>query len=417
MIWMARDSSEWRGRTALLLLLSLFAASCARQPSAASKQGSSRQRSAAAVRVAKAERRDVAFELKAIGNVEAWSSVAIKSRVAGQLLKVHVRDGAEVKQADLLFEIDPLPFIESVRAAEAALARDVAAEKQAQAAIARAQAQVANARSQADRYTALFREGIGAREQMDQFRTAADAQDAQLNADRAALESARASMRADEARLAETKLQLSYTKIYAPGSGRAGFVGIKAGNLVRENDTAPLVTILQIVPVWVTFGVPEAHLNEIRKASSGRNLPVQVIDESGSGVQATGFLDVIDNTVDAATGTIKIKAKFENSSRSLWPGQFVNVLLQLRTDKASLTVPNQALQDGPDGRYVWVMTPSGTAQMRFVQLARVQGDLAVISQGLSEGETVVTFGQLGVRDGAPLRILDAAKAATGQAGQ
>jgi len=399
------------------LAVCLAAASCVRETSGAAAKGAGKQRGAAAVRVAKAERRDVAFELKAIGNVEAWSSVAIKSRVAGQLQKVHVLDGAEVKEGDLLFEIDPLPFMESVRAAEAALLRDVAAEKQAQAAIVRAQAQVVNARAQADRYTALFREGIGAREQMDQYNSAAAAQDAQLNAERAALDSARAAMRADEARLAEAKLQLSYTKIQAPGSGRAGFVGMKAGNLVKENDTAPLVTILQIVPVWVTFGVPEQHLNEIRKAAAGRNLQVQAIDAAGGGVQATGFLDVIDNSVDAATGTIKLKARFENGSRALWPGQFVDVLLQLRTDRAALTVPNEALQDGPDGRYVWVMTPGGAAQMRFVQVARAQGSVAVVAGGISEGETVVTFGQLGVRDGAPLRVMDAAKAAAGQAGQ
>jgi multidrug efflux system membrane fusion protein len=178
-----------------------------------------------------------------------------------------------------------------------------------------------------------------------------------------------------------------------------------------------LVTILQIVPVWVTFGVPEQHLNEIRKGAAGRNLQVQAIDAGSGGVQATGFLDVIDNSVDAATGTIKLKARFENGSRALWPGQFVDVLLQLRTDRGALTVPNEALQDGPDGRYVWVLTPAGTAQMRFIQVARVQGSVAVISGGLSEGETVVTFGHLGVRDGAPLRVMDAAKTAAGQSGQ
>ncbi len=406
----------WR-LTAIVVVLCLFAANCSRPTSGAPAKGAGKQRSAAGVRVAKAERRDVAFELRAIGNVEAWSTVAIKSRVAGQLQKVHVRDGAEVKEGDLLFEIDPLPFLESVRGAEAALARDVAAEKQAEAAIVRSQAQVANARSQADRYTALFREGIGAREQMDQFRTAAEAQDAQLNADKAALESARAAMRADESRLAEAKLQLSYTKIHAPGSGRAGFVGVRAGNLVKDNDSTPLVTILQIVPVWVSFGVPEQHLNEIRKAASGRQLQVQVIEETGGAVQATGYLDVIDNTVDAATGTIKLKARFENNARALWPGQFVTVLARLRTDRGALTVPNTALQDGPDGRYVWVMTPGGTADMRFVQVARVQGSEAVLTGGLEDGETVVTFGQLGIRKGAPLRILDAGKATVGKASE
>lgn len=359
------------------------------------------------MRVAKAERRDVLFELKAIGNVEAWSSVAVKPRVAGQLLKVHVRDGAEVKEGDLLFEIDPRAFIESVRAAEAALARDMAAEKQAMAAIARAQAQAANARAQADRYSALFREGVGAREQMDQYTTAAAAQEAQLNVEKAALESARAAMRADEARLAEAKLQLGYTKVSAPGPGRAGFVGIRAGNLVRENDATPVVTILEIEPVWVSFGVPEGYLNEIRRAAASSQPRVEVVDEPGGGARATGRLEVIDNAVDTATGTIKLKARFENSSRELWPGQFVNVVMQLRVDRGVVTVPDAAIEDGPEGRYIWVVSEGGKAQMRAVQVARVQEGTAVISGGVSEGETVVTFGQLGLRDGAAVRVLEA----------
>lgn len=364
---------------------------------------------AAAVRVAKAERRDVAFELKAIGNVEAWSSVAVKSRVAGQLVKVHVRDGADVKEGDLLFEIDPLPFLEDVRAAEAALARDVAAEKQAVAAIARAQAQAANARAQAQRYSALFREGVGAREQMDQYTTAAEAQDAQLNAERAALESARAAMKVDEARLAEAKLQLSYTKIHAPESGRMGFIELKAGNLVRENDTLPLATILRIVPVRVSFGVPEAHLNEIRRAAASAQPRVDVVEEAGGRVRAAGRLDVIDNTVDATTGTIKLKARFENTARELWPGQFVNVVMQLRTDRGVVTVPNAALQDGPAGRYVWMVAGDGKAQVRPVQVARVQDNTAVVAGGLNGGETVVTFGQLGLRQGTTVRVLETAQ--------
>jgi multidrug efflux system membrane fusion protein len=365
-------------------------------------------RGPAPVRIAKVERRDVPFDLRAIGNVEAWSSVAVKSRVAGQLLKVHIRDGADVREGDLLFEIDPLPFLENVRAAEAALARDIAAEKQALANIARVQAQAANARAQADRYTALFQQGIGAREQMDQYRTAADAQDAQLNAERAALDSARAAMRADEARLAEAKLQLGYTRIHSPVTGRAGFINMKAGNLVKENDTSALVTILQIAPIWVTFSVPEQHLSAIRKESASRKLPTLVIDEDTGQTLAAGALDVIDNTVDAATGTIRLKARFDNAARALWPGQFVNVLLQLRTDANALTVPDAAVQAGPEGRYVWIVTSDNKARMRPIEVARAHGNLTVIAKGLQEGETVITFGQLGVRDGVPVRILEGA---------
>lgn len=400
---------------ALVVVLSVIAASCGGSGQAAAK-ADGKGRPAAAVRVSRVVRRDVGYELKAIGNVEAWSTVAVKSRVAGQLLKVHVRDGSEVKEGDSLFEIDPLPFLESVRGAEAAVARDVAAEKQAQAAIARAAAQAANARTQAKRYEALFREGIGAREQMDQYVSAAEAQEAQLNAERAALESSRAALRVDEARLAEAKLQLSYTKIAAPASGRVGFVGIRAGNLVRENDTTPLVTIVQLQPVWAAFAAPERHLNEIRRAAQGSRLPVQAMDEAGT-ARGAGTLDVIDNSVDTTTGTIKLKARFENRERTLWPGQFVNLSLHLRTDKGVLTVPGEALQDGPDGRYVWVMKDGGAASMRPVEVARSEGGMAVISKGLVEGETVVTFGQLGVREGTPLRVLEADGAGGGPAGR
>jgi multidrug efflux system membrane fusion protein len=383
----------------------LLLASCARQPGAPGK-GSGTMRGPAAVRVAQVERHDVPFELRAIGNVEAWSSVAVKARVSGQLLKVHVRDGADVREGDLLFEIDPLPFLESVRAAEAAVSRDIAAEKQALANIARAEAQAANARAQAQRYSALYSQGIGAREQMDQYRAEAAAQDAQVNAERAALDSARAAMRADEARLAEARLQLGYAKIHSPVSGRAGFVNLKAGNLVRENDASALVTVLQIVPIWVTFSVPEQHLASIRRESSARKLRTTVLDEQTGEPLAAGFLDVIDNAVDTATGTIRLKARFENTARALWPGQFANVLLELRTDAGALSVPDSAVQTGPDGRYVWTVTGGRQASMRRVEVARAHGGLAVIAKGLEEGETVITFGHLAVREGTPIRVLD-----------
>jgi len=379
--------------------------SCSGQQTAAQGKAAQKKRAAVPVRVARAEKRDVPFEIRAIGNVEAWSSVALKSRVAGQLLKLHIRDGEDVREGQLLFEIDPLPFLEQVRAAEAALARDVAAEKQSQAAIARAMAQAENARAQADRHLALFREGVAAREQADQFRTAAEALEAQLNAERAALESARAAIRADEARLAEAKLQLGYTRIVAPISARAGFINIKAGNLVKENDSVALVTLHQITPVYASFSVPEQFLGEIRRYAASADLPVEAIDETSGGKIASGRMEVIDNSVDVATGTIRLKAAFPNSDRRLWPGQFVNVRMLLRTDAGALTVPNAAVQTGPDGRYVWLVTPARTAEMRPVQVARTQGDLAVVSSGLAEGDTVITAGQLRVTKGVQLEFL------------
>lgn len=375
------------------------------QPASSKGAGGAPKMPPAPVRVAAAVPRDVPLEIRAIGNVEAWAEVAVKSRVAGQLASVHVKDGADVRPGELLFEIDPLPYQEAVRGAEAAVARDLAAEKQALANIARTRAQAENARAQARRYEKLFAEGVGAREQADQMTTAADALDAQLNADQAAMESARAALRADEARLAQARLELSYTRITAPMAGRAGFVNVRAGNLVRENDSVALVTLLQASPVWVAFSVPEQHLPDIRQAMAAHPLTVEAVEEPSGSRIAQGVLEVIDNSVDATTGTIRLKARFPNPDRRLWPGGFANVLLRLRTEAGALTVPNSSIQTGPSGRYVWLVKPDSTATQRNVDVSRVHGDSAVVRQGLQPGDRVVTGGQLRVAEGVRLQIL------------
>lgn len=381
---------------ALAAGLCLGMGACSRGGSGAEK-GAGKKMGAVAVRVAAVEKRDMPLEIEAVGNVEAYASVAVKSRVAGQLLRVHVKEGTDVKRGDLLFEIDPEPFEEAVRSAEATLLRDRAAERQAAAAITRAKAEAANARTQAQRYQTLYKEGVGAREQADQYRTAAEAQEAQLRVQQAAHESAQAAIAVDEARLEQAQRELSYTKIMAPMNGRAGFVTIKAGNLVRENDTVALTTIHQMSPIFVTFAVPEKHLNQIRAAGPG----LAVRTSSGE----AGRLEVIDNAVDATTGTIRLKAAFENASRQLWPGQFTNVKLRLRTEPGVLTFPDAAIQTGPAGNFVWVME-GGVAQMRPVAIARTAEGLGIVSQGLSEGDQVVTFGQLRLTPGAKLQVLD-----------
>ncbi len=372
-----------------------MAGACSRGGPAAGR-GTGAKARVVTVRVAAVEKRDMPIEIEAIGNVEAYASVAVKSRVAGQLLRVYVSEGAEVKRGELLYQVDPTPFEEQVRSAEAALLRDRAAERQASAAIAKVKAEAANARAQAQRYAALYKEGIGAREQADQYRTSADAQDAQLRVQQAAHESALAAIAVDEAKLEEAQRELSYTKITAPMSGRAGFVSIKAGNLVKENDTAALVTILQISPVFVTFSVPEKYLGEIRRAGPG------LVATTAEG--ENGRLEVIDNSVDTTTGTIRLKAAFDNAARRLWPGQFTSVKLTLKTEVGALVFPDAALQTGPQGTYVWVAA-SGVAEMRKVVVSRTQSGLCVAASGVSEGELVVTFGQLRVTPGAKLEIL------------
>jgi len=358
--------------TAIATVLVLAVGGCSGGGAGAGK-GAGKKTGAVGVRVAAVERRDVPVEIEAVGNVEAYASVAVKSRVAGQLVRVHVRDGADVRRGDLLFEIDPAPFEEQVRSAEAALLRDRAAERQASASIARVRAEAANAKAQAQRYMTLFKEGVGAKEQADQYRTAAEAQEAQLRVQQAAHESAQAAIAVNEARLEETQRELAYTKITAPMAGRAGFIGIKAGNLVRENDTAALVTILQVTPVFVTFSVPEKHLPSIRGA--GRGLRVATTDGD------TGTLEVIDNSVDASTGTIRLKARFENAARNLWPGQFTNVKLRLRMDAGALVFPEAALQTGPQGNYVWI-EKGGVAEMRMLAVERMSNGWCVVAKGV-----------------------------------
>jgi membrane fusion protein, multidrug efflux system len=383
-----------------LIVCSAFLVGCAK----AEKKDGQPKRAAAPVRVAKVERRDVPFEVRAVGNAEAFAIVAIKSRVAGQLVNVRVREGQEVKAGELLFELDAKPFLERLRAAEAAVARDQAAEKQSQAEIARARAQAATARTQWERYQKLLKEGITAQQQAEEIRSASMAADAQLNVTMAGLESVRAAIRASEAQVAESKLELSYTKIEAPVSGTAGFLQTKAGNLVKENDTVALLTIAQHSPMYVSFAVPEQYLNEIRKYSSGgRKIAVDVVDENGRAT-AHGTLTVMDNAVDTTTGTIKLKALFPNQDRRLWPGQFVTVRMMLRVDEGALTVPNNAVQTGPDGRYVWVVRGDQTAEQRPVSALRTQEDITVLGAGIQEGETVVVSGQLRVAPNAPLRV-------------
>lgn len=372
---------------------------------------------AAPVRIAKVSRADLPYEIQAIGTVEAYSSVDVKSRVDGQIVRVHVADGEEIRAGQLLFELDPVPFLEAVRLAEANVARDLAAEKQAQANVARDAAQARTARAQAERYKALEAQGIVAREITDQMQAAAEAAEASLAANQAAVESARAALRADEARLAQARLDLSYTKIHAPISGRAGFVQVKEGNLVKENDTVALVSILRVRPVFVTFAVPEQALVEIRAHGDMRALPVEVEPAGQPHPPVAGRLDSFDNAIDSTTGTIKLKAVFPNADLRLWPGQFVNTRLRLRVDEQAVVAPSQAVQNGPHGTFAWVVRADGTVEPRTIDVAREHGEQSLIAAGLTEGDTVVTEGHLRLREGAAVEVLTGSPTADASPGR
>jgi membrane fusion protein, multidrug efflux system len=372
------------------------------------KASSTAEVPAVAVRAVSATTSDVPLEIAAIGNVEAIASVDIKSRVTAPVLRVNFSEGQDVKKNDLLFDLDPETYNRQIAEIEANIAKDNANAEQAKANMARDEVMLKNSRLIADRGTELLKEGIFSKEQTEQVVSNADAAKASLEADRAALESATAAAKADRARLEQTRLLLGYTQIHAPISGRAGAVAVKQGNLAKENDTT-LVTILQTSPIYVSFSVPEDLLPEVRRYQNSGSLAVTAI--SSDGKESSGVLSFIDNTVDTATGTIRLKASFENAQRILWPGQFVNVRARLAIEHNRILAPSRTVQTGPEGRYVWVVNPSDSSvSMRKVQVLRNytpagQPEQAVIGQGLKPGEQVVSEGQLRLSPGAHVRLL------------
>lgn len=363
---------------------------------------------AAPVRAVLAVASDVPLDVSAVGNVEAITTVDVKSRVAGQVLRVDFEEGQNVEKGQLLFEIDPEPLQEQIAQIQADLVKDAALEQQARANVVKDEAMLKQTRAAADRGLELSKEGIFSKEQTEQVVATADSNQASLEADKAAVDSAVASIKSDRARLAQTQLQLSYTKITAPISGRAGAIAVKAGNLIKDNDAA-LVTILEMSPIYVTFGLPEQLLPEVRKYNSERPLRVQVTPDGENPV--TGTLRFIDNSVDSTTDTIKLKAEFQNADHALWPGQFVNVNAQLHVEHGRIVIPSRTIQTGPQGKYVWVMNPADkTVAMRPVQVLRnyhppKTAEEAIIGSGLQPGEMVISEGQMRLAPGMKVEVL------------
>jgi len=356
------------------------------------------------VLVAKVGQKDVPIEIQVIGNVEAYSTITVKAQVGGQLTNVYFREGDLVKKNDRLFTIDPRAYQAQISQIEANIERDKALLKQAQANLERDTAQQKYAEDQATRYKKLFDQGVMSKEQADQFRSNADAMIQSLGADRAAIDSARAQINSDQAALENAKVMLSYTDIRSPIDGKTGNLMVKQGNVVPANTT-DLIAINEVQPIYVTFSVPEANLSDIKRYMAGGKLPVTVMTQEAEPVKETGFLTFIDNNVDATTGTIKLKGTFSNPDRKLWPGQFVHVSLRLTVQQNALVVPNQAVQTGQDGTYVYVVN-QGKAEFRPVKTgARVEQEL-VIASGLQPGETVVTEGQLRLAPGSRVQLRD-----------
>lgn len=368
------------------------------------------------VRAVQAETRDVPLTVSAVGTVEAFSTVDVKSRVAGQILKVDFQEGQNVEKGQLLFEIDPEPLERQIVELKANIAKDDALDAQAKANVVRDQAQVKQAKAAADRGLALAKDGIYSKEQTEQVVETADAANASLQADQAAIESAEASKKADQAKLGETELQLQYTKITAPISGRAGVVSVEAGNLIKDND-ASLVTLLEISPIYISFGVPEQMLDQIKTEQARR--PLEVVADV-NGTKEIGRVRFIDNSVDATTGMVKLKAEFANVHKLLWPGQFVNVTAQLDVEHGRVLVPSESVETGPGGKYVWVVDRANdSVSMRPVKILRLiksgaGPEQAVVGSGLQAGDLVISEGQLRLAPGVKVRLLNQAAPPTAE---
>jgi membrane fusion protein, multidrug efflux system len=332
------------------------------------------------VAVSKAEIRDLPILLNGLGSVDAFNTVAIKSRLDGQLIKVNVKEGQEVKQGELLAEIDPRPYEVQLSQTQATLFKD--------------QAALRDARLNLERFQQLYKDGVISKQQFD----TQGSLEAQLEG----------AVRADQAQVDTVKLNLAYTRITAPVSGRIGLRQVDVGNMVHAADPNGLLVITQLQPIAVIFSLPQDNLQAVSQHMNKGKLAVDAYSRDDQTKIATGFLTTIDNQIDVTTGTGKLKAVFENRDRSLWPNQFVNVHLLLEVKKNNTVVPSAAIQRGPQGTYVFVVKPDNTAEMRNVALSISQGNLTAISQGLKPGELVVTDGQDKLQPGTKVAVRGAA---------
>lgn len=329
------------------------------------------------VTVSMAEGKAVPVQLTAIGNVEAYATVAIKARITGELKEVHFREGQDVAQGTLLFTIDPDPFEADLKKAQANLAKNVALAKKAE--------------EDLRRYSDLVKKDYISREQYEQSVTNLEALKAQIKADQAAVETAR--------------LQVTYCSIRAPITGRTGTLLADKGNMIKANDdNKNMVVINQIQPIYVAFSLPEQTLPEIKKYSAAGKLKVKALISKDEEHPEEGLITFIDNTVDRTTGTIRLKGTFPNKDRRLWPGQFVNVVLGLTIQANAIVVPSQAVQTGIDGQYIFVIKPNLTAETRPVAIGRSLDGMIVVEKGLQAGEKVVTDGQFLLVSGSKVQI-------------
>jgi multidrug efflux system membrane fusion protein len=322
----------------------------------------------------KARRTDVPIYLTGLGTVQAFNSVLIRSRVDGQIVKIRFEEGSDIHTGGVLIEIDQAPF-------EAALAQAKANEL-------KDQAQLNNARRDLGRYTSLAKTGAGSTQQLDTTQ--------------ALVEQLEATIKADQALVDTAQVQLNYTRIRSPIDGRVGTRLVDLGNIVRASDTTGIVTINQIRPIFVSFALPADSLPQLRAGSKAGDVIVMALNRDGQAL-ATGVLAVIDNQINPATGAINYKAKFDNADDVLWPGQFVNLRIQLATRRNVIAVPVTAVQQGPDGSYAFVVGDDRTVQKRVLKVGARNKTTAIIDDGLQPGEQIVTDGQYRIQAGSKVQ--------------
>jgi multidrug efflux system membrane fusion protein len=338
-----------------------------------------RAQSAAPVRVAQSRTRTVPVRLEGVGNVQARSSVAIKTRVDGQLFSADVKEGQMVCKGDVLFRLDPRPFEAQLKQAEANLARD--------------RANLEKARGDLARVESLAGKGYSPKAKLDEVETS--------------VATILAAIRASEAAVELAKLNLDYATIKSPIEGRVGSILITPGNMVKANDTQPLLIINEIKPIYVSFALPEQHLDELRRRMTEGPLIVEVSAQGWGTETASGELFFINNAIDVGTGTIQLLARFPNERERLVPGQFVKASVTLTTLHEAVVVPSRAVQINQNGEYLWVLKKDHTVELRTISVGPQAGDETVITKGLSGGETVVTDGQLRLFPGARVAPVEA----------
>jgi multidrug efflux system membrane fusion protein len=328
------------------------------------------------VTVAQVVQKQMPIEIRVIGAVEAYSVVSVHAQITGQLTEVNFKEGEDVKKDQVLFALDRRPLEAALMAAQANLQRDIA--------------QAANAKNVAQRYADLAGRGIATTEQVETSQSSSAALDATVEADRAAVENA--------------KVQLQYATITSPIAGRTGALMVHEGNLIRAQDTSPLVVINQVAPIYVSFAVPESRLAELKHFISLGTLAVEAQPPNDQVASSHGHITFVDNNVDQTTGTIRVKATFTNEDRRLWPGQFVNVIVALTKDPTAVVVPTAAVQVGQQGQYTYVVKPDHSVEYRTVVVERTAGLETVIKSGLKPAETVVTDGHLRLVAGSRVSI-------------